>query len=450
MTDRSCLAIVLAAGLGTRMRSDLPKVMHPIGGMPLAGHVITAVKKAGADRLALVVGPDMPELEEMAEKLSPDASLFIQKERLGTAHAVRCAEDALVGLPDDVLVLFGDTPLVTPDTISRIRQTLAADVDIAVVGFHAEDPTGYGRLIEKDGVLVAIREHKDATEAERQVTLCNSGIIGFRGSGMGDLLAAIGNDNSKGEFYLTDAVEIGRDKGLKIGVVVADEEEVQGVNNRLQLAQCERVFQRRMRDKAMLDGVTMLAPETVFFCHDTEIESDALIEQNVVFGPNVTVKSRATIRAFSHLEGARVAEGAVVGPYARLRPGSEICGGAKVGNFVEIKKAVVEEGAKVNHLSYIGDARVGRKANIGAGTITCNYDGFDKFFTDIGAGSFVGSNSALVAPVTIGEGAIIGSGSVITGDVPSNALGIGRGRHENKSDWATEFRTKKHNQGNGE
>ncbi len=443
MTDRSCLAIVLAAGLGTRMRSDLPKVLHPVGGLPMAGHVVNAVTEAGADRLALVVGPDMPAVADMAKTLAPDASVHVQEDRLGTAHAVRAAEDVIAEEPDDVLVLFGDSPLITPDTIIRIRQALAAELDIAVLGFHAEDPTGYGRLLEKEGALVAIREHKDATPEERQVTLCNSGIMGFRGPCVGELLTAIGNSNVKGEYYLTDAVEIGRAKGLKIGVIVGDEEEVQGVNNRLQLAQVEHVFQRRMRDNAMMDGVSLLAPETVFFSHDTTLEPDVVVEQNVVFGPKVSVKRKARIRAFSHLEGACVEQGAVIGPYARLRPGAEIGEGAKVGNFVEIKKAVVETGAKVNHLSYIGDARVGPNANVGAGTITCNYDGFDKYFTDIGAGSFIGSNSALVAPVTVGQGAIVGSGSVITGDVPADALGIGRGRQENKSGWADRFRAKK-------
>lgn len=443
MTDRSCLAIVLAAGLGTRMRSDLPKVLHPVGGLPMAGHVMNAVGKAGADRLALVVGPDMPALENMAKVIAPGASVHIQRDRLGTAHAVRAAEEAIARGPDDVLVLFGDTPLVTPETISRIRQALADELDIAVLGFHADDPTGYGRLLEKEGALVAIREHKDATSEERQVTLCNSGIMGFKGGHIGELLAAIGNDNAKGEYYLTDAVEIGRAKGLKIGVIVGEEEEVQGVNNRLQLAQVEHVFQRRMREKAMLDGVSLLAPETVFFSHDTTLDPDVVVEQNVVFGPKVSVKTKARIRAFSHLEGTSIEKGAIIGPYTRLRPGAEVGEGAKVGNFVEIKKAVIESGAKVNHLSYVGDARVGQNANVGAGTITCNYDGFDKYFTDIGAGSFIGSNSALVAPVTIGEGAIVGSGSVITEDVPVDALGIGRGRQENKSDWADRFRAKK-------
>ncbi|MFS8181666.1 bifunctional UDP-N-acetylglucosamine diphosphorylase/glucosamine-1-phosphate N-acetyltransferase GlmU [Pseudovibrio denitrificans] len=432
MSNSSCLAIVLAAGLGTRMRSALPKVMHEIGGLPLVGHVLNSVVHAGADKVAVVVGPEMPKLEEHVAIRIPHATCHVQVDRLGTAHAVKAAEEAYKAASDHVLVLFGDTPLVKADTLHRLRERLSGGADVVVLGFEADDPFGYGRLLECDGELVAIREEKEATDEERRVTLCNAGIMAFKGSALPDLIAEIKNDNAKGEYYLTDAVEVARSKGMRVVSELADEKEVQGINNRSQLASCEAVFQQVQRETFMENGVTLQAPETVYFSWDTEIDPDVVVEPNVVFGPGVHVDSGARIRAFSHLEKAHVSADATVGPYARLRPGADIGEGAHIGNFVEIKNAKVESGAKVNHLSYIGDARVGAKSNIGAGTITCNYDGYLKHHTDIGAGSFIGSDSVLVAPLTLGDGAFVAAGSVVTSDVPENALAIGRGQQVNK------------------
>lgn len=442
MTTRSFLAIVLAAGLGTRMRSSLPKVMHQVGHLPLVGHVLATVTAAGANRAAVVIGPDMPELETLVAKLSPDASCHEQTDRLGTAHAVLAARPALADVSDDVLVLFGDTPLVTPETVELVRKELAEGADVAVLGFRAANPFGYGRLLMDGERLTAIREEKDASDEERKVAFCNSGIMGFRGPHLLSLLEAIGNTNAKGEFYLTDAVEIATARGLKVTAVEGDERDVQGVNTREQLSHCEAVFQARMRKDAMERGVTLLAPETVFFAHDTRVDADVTLEQNVVFGPGVSVESGSVIRAFSHLEGARVGAGSTVGPFARLRPGADLSEGAHIGNFVEIKNAKVGEGAKVNHLTYIGDATVGAGSNIGAGTITCNYDGFGKHHTDIGPGSFIGSNSTLVAPVTLGKGAYVAAGSVVTEPVEADALVIGRARQVIKRHRAEELRAR--------
>ncbi|PTW60007.1 bifunctional UDP-N-acetylglucosamine pyrophosphorylase/glucosamine-1-phosphate N-acetyltransferase [Breoghania corrubedonensis] len=440
MTDRSCLAIILAAGLGTRMKSAMPKVMHAIGGHPMLGHVLETATRAGSDRIAVVIGPDMSPVESLVAATASSAVCFVQHERKGTAHAVLAARPALEAPVDDVIVLYGDTPLITAEAVETVRRALARGADIAVLGFEAADPSGYGRLLVEGGRLVAIREEKDATDSEREVSFCNSGIMGFRGALLPELLDAIGSDNAKGEFYLTDAVEIATGRGLTVVAETGPVEDVLGVNNRVQLAECEEIFQARMRRSAMLSGVTLVAPETVFFSYDTKLGADVVVEPNVVFGPGVSVSSGAVIHAFSHLEGAFVDEGASIGPYARLRPGAEIGQGAKIGNFVEVKKASVEAGAKVNHLSYIGDARVGAKANIGAGTITCNYDGYNKFFTDIGAGAFIGSNTALVAPVSIGDGALVAAGSVIVKDVPDDALAVARGQQVVKEGRAVSIR----------
>ncbi|WP_417668641.1 bifunctional UDP-N-acetylglucosamine diphosphorylase/glucosamine-1-phosphate N-acetyltransferase GlmU [Roseibium sp.] len=440
MSQRSFLPVVLAAGLGTRMRSDLPKVMHPIGHLPLVGHVLKTLKESDASSAAVVVGPQMEALEKLVDSLMPGASCHVQKDRLGTAHAALAARDALEREFDDVLVLFGDTPLVTVDAILKVRTELASGADVAVLGFETSTPFGYGRLLTHSGKLLAIREEKDASEEERLITLCNSGIMGFSGKVALSLLDAIGNENANGEYYLTDAPQIANERGLKVVAVVGDEEEVQGINTRAQLAQCEAVFQRRKRSEVLDQGVTLQAPDTVFFAHDTVIEPDVTIEPNVVFGPGVIVESGAVIRAFSHLEGAHVGTGATVGPYARLRPGARLGVTSHVGNFVEIKNASIGEGAKVNHLSYIGDADVGDKTNIGAGTITCNYDGFGKHRTEIGPGSFVGSNSTLVAPVSLGQGVYVAAGSVVTDSVSDNALAIGRGRQVEKAGRAEELR----------
>jgi bifunctional UDP-N-acetylglucosamine pyrophosphorylase/glucosamine-1-phosphate N-acetyltransferase len=440
MTDRPCLMIILAAGEGTRMKSFRPKVLHEFAGRSMLGHVIAATTAAGAARLAVVVGPGAEAVEQIVRKMAPEATVHVQAERKGTAHAVLAARDVIASGDADILVLFGDTPLVRPETLVKVRARLAAGADLVVLGFHAADPAGYGRLITDEGRLLAIREHRDANPAERAVTLCNAGIMAFSGAHALELFSAVGSTNAKGEFYLTDTVEIANARGLKAEYVVGPEEEFLGVNSRDQLAHCEAVYQQRRRAEAMVAGVTLVAPETVFFSHDTVIGPDVIVEPNVVFGPDVAIASGARIRAFSHLEGARVAEGAIVGPYARLRPGAEIGRDVHIGNFVEVKNGKIEDGAKVNHLTYIGDARVGAKTNIGAGVITCNYDGFGKYFTEIGANAFIGSDTALVAPVKVGDGAFIGSGSVITEDVPADALALGRGRQVVKPGWAANFR----------
>ncbi|WP_237152114.1 bifunctional UDP-N-acetylglucosamine diphosphorylase/glucosamine-1-phosphate N-acetyltransferase GlmU [Oryzibacter oryziterrae] len=428
MTMSACLAVVLAAGEGTRMKSSLPKVLHPVGGRPMVDAVIDSARKAGASSLAVVVGAGADRLRAHLHKTAPEAALHEQVQRLGTAHAVLAAEATLAQHTGDVLVLYGDTPLVLPETFQRVRDEIARGADIAVLGFEARDPHGYGRLVVRDGRLTAIVEEKDADAATRAITLCNSGIMAFRAGLLPDLLKAIGNNNAKSEYYLTDAIAVGAERGLRAVVVTGPEDEFAGVNDRIQLSVAEDIFQRRARAAAMAAGVTLIAPETVFFSHDTVLGRDVLVEPNVVFGPGVTVADGVTIRAFSHLEEAKVATGAIIGPYARLRPGADVGPEAHVGNFVEIKNATLGAGAKVNHLTYIGDASVGAKTNIGAGTITCNYDGFFKHKTEIGAGAFIGSHSTLVAPVTIGDGALTAAGSVITDDVPEDAMAFGRAR----------------------
>ncbi len=437
---RSCLAIVLAAGEGTRMKSACPKVLHEVGGRSLLGHALSAVAEAGAEAAAVVIGPDRPEVAREAQRRFPAAELAIQQERRGTAHAVLAARESLRRGYDDVIVAFADTPLVRPQTFAALRAGLATGAAVVVLGFEAADPTGYGRLVEQDGELEEIVEHKDATEAQRAITLCNAGLMALSGEHALAILEAIGDDNAQREFYLTDAVAVARARGLRTKVLLAPESEVQGVNDRVQLAAVEAEFQKRRRLDIMTEGATLIAPETAFFSFDTQVGRDVLIEPNCVFGPGVSIADGAVIHAFSHLEGAQVGPGAMVGPFARLRPGAKLAEGAKAGNFVEIKAAEIGVGAKINHLTYIGDASIGAAANIGAGTITCNYDGFVKSRTTVGAGAFVGSNSSLVAPVTIGEGAYIGSGSVITADVQPHALAIGRGRQVEKEGWAKSFR----------
>ncbi|WP_422038494.1 bifunctional UDP-N-acetylglucosamine diphosphorylase/glucosamine-1-phosphate N-acetyltransferase GlmU [Roseibium sp.] len=442
MSDRTCLSIVLAAGLGTRMKSDLPKVLHEIGGLAMVGHVLKALSGAGSDRVSVVTGPEMPALASLVAGMMPSALCHVQEERLGTAHAALAAREALVQPADDVLVLFGDTPLVTAETVLKVRDALREGSDLVVLGFETRDPFGYGRLLTDNGKLLAIREEKDASDEERKVTFCNSGIMGFSGKHALSLMEEIGNANVKGEYYLTDAVEIANRRGLKVSAVAGSEVETQGINTRAQLAACEQDFQDRMRRAAMDEGCTLLAPHTVYFSHDTVLEPGVTVEQNVVFAGGVHVASGATIRAFSHLEGAVVASGCVVGPYARLRPGTVLEQGAKIGNFVETKNVTFGAGAKANHLSYVGDASVGSKSNIGAGTITCNYDGFLKHRTDIGSDSFVGSNSTLVAPVQLGDGAFVSAGSVITQDVPADALAFGRARQDTKEGRAKALKEK--------
>ncbi|MXQ10810.1 bifunctional UDP-N-acetylglucosamine diphosphorylase/glucosamine-1-phosphate N-acetyltransferase GlmU [Microvirga makkahensis] len=439
---RSCLAVVLAAGEGTRMRSEKPKVLHHVANRSLLGHVLAILTEAGATRTAVVIGPDREDVEKEALRSVPDARIFVQRERLGTAHAVLSAREALAEKPDDVIVAYADTPLVTVETFAKLRAPLANGAAVVAMAFEAKDPTGYGRLIMSGDELLAIREHKDASEAERAITLCNGGLMALRGDIALSLLDKIGNSNAKGEYYLTDIVEIAREAGHRTAIAVVSEEEVHGVNDRAQLAAAERMIQDRLRQATMAAGVTLVAPETVFLSHDTKLGQDVVVEPHVVFGPGVIVDKGAVVHSFSHLEGTRIASGAAIGPYARLRPGAVIGPKAKVGNFVELKNTELGAGAKVNHLTYLGDARIGAATNIGAGTITCNYDGYNKHKTEIGEGAFIGSNSSLVAPVTIGDGAFVGSSSVITEDVPSNALALGRSRQVVKEGWAVEFRAK--------
>jgi bifunctional UDP-N-acetylglucosamine pyrophosphorylase/glucosamine-1-phosphate N-acetyltransferase len=382
-------------------------------------------------------------MREAAAKFAPQAETFVQEKRLGTAHAVLAARAAIERGHDDILVMFGDTPLIDPGALTVARLKLAEGAAVVVIGFRTDNPTGYGRLIEKGGKLVAIREEKDASAEERAITFCNGGLMAIAGKHALALLDAVGNANAKGEYYLTDIVEIAGRNGLEVVATEATFENALGINNRAELAEAEAIWQKRRRQEAMLSGVALIAPETVYFSHDTEIGADTVVEPNVWFGPGVTVESGATIHAFSHLEGATVASGCEVGPFARLRPGADLKTKAKVGNFCEVKKAVVEKGAKVNHLTYIGDAVIGAGANIGAGTITCNYDGYSKFLTEIGENAFIGSNSSLVAPVSIGNGAYVASGSVITENVPDDALAFGRARQKTMPGKAKELRARR-------
>jgi bifunctional UDP-N-acetylglucosamine pyrophosphorylase/glucosamine-1-phosphate N-acetyltransferase len=426
------------------MKSALPKVLHEIAGVAMLAHVMEAAQASGLSDAALVIAPGMSAVEETARGLEPNVQLFVQDTQLGTAHAVLSARAALEEFTGDVVILYGDTPLIRPETLTQIRSALKDGADLAVLGFEAEDPTGYGRLITDEmGTLIAVREEKDATPEERAVTLCNSGVFAFRGENLLSLLDRIGNDNAKGEYYLTDAVELAHGEGLSTTVVICEEREVMGVNSKVQLAAAEAGVQERLRVQAMEDGATLIAPETVFLAKDTKLGRDVIVEPNVIFGPGVTVEEGARIRAFSHLEGAHVGKGAIVGPFARLRPGTDLGPEVRVGNFVEVKNAKMEDGSKANHLAYVGDTRVGAKANLGAGTITCNYDGFEKHHTDIGQGVFVGSNTALVAPVKIGDGAFIGSGSVITKDVPADALVVTRGPLDQRDGWAAKVRARR-------
>jgi bifunctional UDP-N-acetylglucosamine pyrophosphorylase/glucosamine-1-phosphate N-acetyltransferase len=406
----------------------------------MIAHVMAAVAKAGMTDAALVVGRDAERVAKAGAIDGIAVKSFLQTERLGTGHAVLAAREAIAQGYDDILVAYGDVPLITATPFEAAREKLAEGADIVVIGFHTANPTGYGRLLVKDGELVAIREEKDATDEERKVTWCNSGLMAINGEKVLSLLDRIGNANAKGEYYLTDLVEIARAAGGKVVAVDAPEEELTGCNNRAELAFIESLWQKRRRHELMISGVSMIAPETVFLAYDTEIGQDALIEPNVVFGPGVRIDSGAVIHAFSHIEGAHVGTGANVGPFARLRPGADLAEGSKVGNFCEVKNAKVGEGAKVNHLTYVGDAIVGAHANLGAGTITCNYDGVNKHETRIGANAFVGSNSSLVAPVSIGDGAYVASGSVITEDVPADALAFGRARQEIKPERAKMIR----------
>ena len=440
MTARSSLTVVLAAGEGTRMRSSLPKVLHPVANQSLLAHVLRAAPGGPATRLAVVIGPDHQAVSDEARKIRPDAETFVQRERLGTAHAVLAAREAIARDADDLLVAFGDTPLISTETFERLRAPLKNGAALTVLGFRAADPTGYGRLLMQGDRLVAIREHADATPEERKVTLCNAGVMAFDGKLALKILDQIGSANSKGEYYLVDAVTIVRDMGLEAVVIETNEDEVRGINTKAQLAEAESVMQARLRKAAMEAGVTLIAPETIFLAADTTFGKDVTIEPFVVIGPGVSIADGAVIHSFSHIVQSTIGKNTSVGPYARMRPGTSLGDGARIGNFVETKAATLEAGVKVNHLSYIGDAEVGANSNIGAGTITCNYDGFFKHKTIIGTGAFVGTNSSLVAPVKIGAGAYIGSGSVITKDVPDDAMAVERSQQSTREGGAKRYR----------
>lgn len=437
---RSLLVLVLAAGEGTRMASSMPKVLHKVAGRSMVGHVVATARDAGAAAVAVVVGPGRDDVAKEVKAVAPEAEIFVQAERRGTAHAVLAARAALERGYDDVVVMYGDTPLVEGRTIAALRGPVAEGAAVTVLGFRPADPTGYGRLLTNSRTLTAIREEKDATEVERAVTLCNAGLMAFDGNSALSILDAIGDDNAKKEFYLTDAVEIARASGREAAFTEADAAEVAGVNTRAQLAKAEAITQQRLRAAAMANGATLIAPETVFFSIDTRLGRDVIVEPHVVFGPGVVVDDEVVIHSFSHLEGAHLSRGVSIGPYARLRPGAALGEGVRIGNFVEIKAAELGAGTKVNHLSYVGDSSVGANTNIGAGSITCNYDGYSKHRTTIGANVFIGSNTLMVAPVTIGDGAYTATGSVITDNVPGDALAVGRARQVNKEGWAMRLR----------
>jgi len=438
--------IILAAGHGSRMKSKLPKVLHEVGGRSMFDWLVALARDIGAQRIAAIVGTQTPMVKSRAVDLLGGGGVAVQEPQLGTGHATGFAKDIMDGFDGDVLVVFADSPLITKETIEQVFAVLQDGAAVAVVGFEPDEPGAYGRLVEDEhGNLQRIVEAKDASDAELAIRLCNSGVVAVNSRLLFSLLAEVKNDNANGEYYLTDIIAIARNRGLTAKAIRATPEEVLGVNSRVELAKAEQVFQSRSREQALENGVCLLAPDSVHFTFDTVLDADVVVEPNVVFGPGVIVKSGAIIRAFSHLEGARIDEDVVIGPYARIRPGTRVKGGAKVGNFVEIKKSTIREGAKVSHLSYIGDADVGANANIGAGTITCNYDGFDKYNTQIGDGAFIGSNSSLVAPVKIGDGAFVGSGSVITKDVSADGLAVARGRQKELTNWANEFRNKKGN-----
>ena len=434
----SIALIILAAGKGTRMKSDLPKVLHHIAGAPMLVHAMKSGATLDPAKTIIVAGHGAEQVSDAAKAFDETADVVLQTEQLGTAHAVAQAKEVLFDFDGDALVLYGDTPFINPKTLEHMTAA-RSDHDVVVLGFEAADPGRYGRLIMEGEHLKKIVEFKDASDEERQITLCNSGVICAKSAILFDLIAAVGNDNASGEYYLTDIVEIAQRKGLNATSVTCDESETLGVNSRVQLAEADAIFQSKARVALMEAGVTLHAPDTVYLSHDTHIGPDTIIEPNVVFGASVTVENGANIRAFSHLEGCHVSRGATVGPYARLRPGTELAEFTRVGNFVEIKNAVIDEGAKVNHLAYVGDAHVGARANIGAGTITCNYDGVMKHHTEIGEDSFIGSNTLLVAPVAIGANAMTASGTVVTQDVPDDALAIARSKQINKTGLAVKL-----------
>ena len=436
---RPVAAIILAAGKGTRMQSDLHKVLHPIAGRPMLAHLLDSVAELEPAKLVVVVGDRADQVEPLVREFG--GVVAVQNPQHGTGHAVQQAQAALAGFDGDLLILFGDVPFVRTGTMRRMLEWLSHTQAALVVGFRPDDARHYGRILaEPDGTIVKMVEYKDASESERAMKLCNSGLMAVRSAELWPLLARVGNDNAAGEYYLPDIVMIASGDGWRSSVMEVDPAEVDGINSRAELAAAEAAWQQRRRAEAMAGGATLIAPETVWFSHDTKIGRDVLVEPNVFFGPGVSIGDQVRIRAYSHIEGATIETGAEIGPYARLRPGAEIGEGAKVGNFVEVKQARLGKGAKANHLTYLGDAEVGAGANVGAGTITCNYDGFFKYRTTIGEGAFIGSNSALVAPVTIGRGALVAAGSVVTRDVAEDAIALARGEQVEKPGRAARFR----------
>ena len=433
------LSIILAAGEGTRMRSATPKVLHPVGGMPIIGHVARAAREAGSNRIALVTGPKHDAIRKAVTAMQPDVVHFEQTVAKGTAHAASMARELFETATGYVAVVYGDHPLLRGINFRAVLDRLDAGLDVAILGFEPKDPTGYGRFITDGDTLLAIREHKDATEDERRIRLCNACILAFRADVFRDLIDKVETNNAQSEYYITDLVGLANSAGKRVGYGIAPEDDVMGVNDRSQLARAEGLFQDTRREDFMKAGVTLKDPKSVWFSYDTEIARDVVIEPNVVFGPGVVIEEGAVIHAFSHIEGAHVGKNASVGPFARLRPEATLHEGAKVGNFVEVKKAEIGKGAKVSHLTYIGDATIGADVNIGAGVITVNYDGYNKHQTIVGDGAFIGSNSSLVAPVTIGAGALVASGSVITEDVEADALALGRSRQTSKPGRAKEI-----------
>lgn len=434
------VVIILSAGMGTRMQSDLPKVLHNVACEPLLIHSMRTASQIGAHKTIVVTGHGAKDVAKVATSFDPSAEIVNQSEQFGTAHAVDQTRNALLNFDGEVFVLYGDTPFIEPSTLLRMSKERNDGAKVVVLGFNTKRKNSYGRLIiSPDGSLEEIVEYKDANTDQRKISFCNSGVICTDSKLLFNLIAEVENNNANNEYYLTDIVKLAKNKNLKCAAVECAENEAMGINSKVELANAETYFQTRKRIEMMLNGVTLIAPETVWFATDTVVGRDTIIEQNVIFGPEATVESHALIKSFSHIEGAHVSKGAIVGPFARLRPGAELANNSKVGNFCEVKKSQVGEGAKINHLSYIGDTKIGDNANIGAGTITCNYDGVSKHFTEIGESAFIGSNNSLVAPVRVGDKAMTASGSVITKDVPNGDLGIARAPQDNKKGFAVKF-----------
>ena len=434
------VVIILSAGMGTRMQSDLPKVLHNVACEPLLIHSMRTASQIGAHKTIVVTGHGAKDVAKVATTFDPSAEIVNQSEQFGTAHAVDQTRNALLNFDGEVFILYGDTPFIEPSTLLRMSKERNDGAKVVVLGFNTKRKNSYGRLIiSSDGSLEEIVEYKDANTDQRKISFCNSGVICTDSKLLFNLIGEVENNNANNEYYLTDIVKLAKNKNLKCAAVECAENEAMGINSKVELANAETYFQTRKRIEMMLNGVTLIAPETVWFAADTVVGRDTIIEQNVIFGPEATVESHALIKSFSHIEGAHVSKGAIVGPFARLRPGAELANNSKVGNFCEVKKSQVGEGAKINHLSYIGDTKIGDNANIGAGTITCNYDGVSKHFTEIGESAFIGSNNSLVAPVRVGDKAMTASGSVITKDVPNGDLGIARAPQDNKKGFAVKF-----------